>query len=81
MSSLYDELAEKLRQDPRLTRRGGPRFDLSLLLFNARESLHELWVAADNEVTHAKSQGHRPSEPLEAAVEKLRPIFGERVKR
>lgn len=81
MSSLFDELSEKLKQDPRLTRRGGPRFDLSLLLFNARESIHELWVAAEQEVTQARSQGQRPPEALEAAVEKLRPIFGERAKR
>ena len=78
MSSLYDDLCEKLKKDPRLTKRGGARYDLSLLLFNARDSLRELWEAADIEVTQAKSQGHHPSEPLEAAVENLRPIFGER---
>ena len=80
MSSLYDELAEKLRKDPRLTKRGGARFDLSLLLFNARDSLRELWDAADIEVTKAKSEGCPPPERLEAAVESLRPIFGERSK-
>ena len=80
MSSLYDELSEKLKQDPRLTKRGGARYDLSLLLFNARDSLRELWDAANIEVTGAKSEGDQPSELLEAAVEKLRPIFGERSK-
>ena len=80
MSSLYDELSEKLKKDPRLTKRGGARFDLSLLLFNARDSLRELWDAANIEVTGAKSEGDQPSELLEAAVEKLRPIFGERSK-
>jgi len=80
MSSLYDELSEKLKQDPRLTKRGGARYDLSLLLFNARDSLRELWDAANIEVTGAKSEGHHPSELLEAPVEKLRPIFGERKK-
>jgi hypothetical protein len=80
MSSLYDELSEKLKQDPRLTKKGGPRVDLSLLLFNARDSLRDLWDAANLEVTAAKSAGHPPSELLEAAVEKLRPIFGERSK-
>ena len=80
MSSLYDDLAEKLRKDPRLTKRGGARYDISLLLFNARDSLRELWEAADIEVTEAKRQCHRPSEPLKAAVEKLRPLFGERSK-
>lgn len=78
MRSLYDELTDKLNQDPRLTRRGGPRFDLSLLLFNARDSLRELWVAANLEVAKAKSEKRPPSEALENAVEKLRLIFGER---
>jgi len=78
MTSLYDELTEKLRQDPRLTKRGGARFDLSLLLFNAREPLHELWIAAELEVANARNEGRRPSAALEAAVDKLRPIFGER---
>ena len=80
MSSLYDDLSEKLKKDPRLTKRGGARYDLGLLLFNARDSLRELWDAADIEVTKAKRQGYHPSELLEAAVEKLRPIFGERSK-
>jgi len=35
MKSLYDELAEKLKQDPRLTKPSVARFDLGLLLFNA----------------------------------------------
>ena len=80
MSSLYDELSEKLKKDPRLTKRGGARYDLSLLLFNARDSLRELWDAADIEVTEARRAGDQPSKLLEAAVEKLRPIFGERSK-
>jgi hypothetical protein len=78
MNSLYDDLSEKLKKDPRLTKKGGARFDLSLLLFNARDSLHELWEAAESEITKAGSEGHHQSERLEAAVEKLRPIFGER---
>ena len=78
MSSLYDDLCEKLKKDPRLTKRGGARFDLSLLLFNARDSLRELWETADSEVAEAKSTGRPPSERLEDAVEKLRPIFGEK---
>lgn len=77
MNSLYDELCEKLKKDPRLTKRGGPRFDISLLLFNARDSVRELWEASDILVAQARKEG-RPSERLEAAVEKLRPIFGER---
>ena len=78
MSSLYDDLCEKLRKDPRLTKRGGARFDLSLLLFNARDSLRELWEAADSEVTKTRSEGRHPSERLETAVEKLRLIFGKK---
>ena len=79
MSSLYDELSKKLEKDPRLTKRGGARYDLGLLLFNARDSLRELWDAADGQVTQAKREGYPPPE-LVAAVEKLRPIFGERNK-
>ncbi len=73
MDSLYEQLTRKLQQDPRLTRRGGPRFDPGLLLFNARDTLFQLWQAADGLV----AQGHAP-EDLRAAVDQLRPIFGER---
>jgi hypothetical protein len=75
MRSFYDDLSEKLKQDPRLTKHGGARFDLSLLLFNARESLHELWVAADR---YLQSHDGAALVDLQDAVEKLRPIFGER---
>jgi hypothetical protein len=40
--------------------------------------LRDLWEAADIEAAKAGSEGHRPSERLETAVERLRPIFGER---
>jgi len=43
MASLYDDLSRRLEQDPRLTKRGGARPDLGLLLFNAHDSLNELW--------------------------------------
>jgi hypothetical protein len=78
VDSLYDDLSEKLKKDPRLTKRGGARYDLGLLLFDARDSLRELWDAADIEVTEARSEGRQPSECLEAAVQELRPLFGER---
>jgi hypothetical protein len=68
MSSLYDDLSDKLKGDLRLTKRGGARYDLSLLLFDARDSLRELWDAADIKVTEAKRKGHHPSERLEAAT-------------
>lgn len=75
MSSLYDDLSEKLKKDPRLTKRGGARYDLGLLLFNARDSLRELWQAADRYIQSpdAEALGH-----LHDAVEKLRPLFGQR---
>ena len=78
MISLYDDLSAKLKKDPRVTKRGGARYDIGLLLFNARDSLRELWDAAEIEVTKAKKEDYYPAELLEAAVEKLRPIFGER---
>jgi hypothetical protein len=78
MKSLYNELSEKIEQNPRLTKRGGARADLGLLLFNTRDSLRDLWEAAEHEVTESGGKGHQTSETLKAAVEKLRPLFGER---
>ncbi|MGE5527600.1 MAG: hypothetical protein ACM3X6_00455 [Patescibacteria group bacterium] len=75
MPSLYRDLAEKIKQDPRLTKRGGARFDLSLLLFNAGDSLCGLWEAADR---YLQSRDGAALDGLRDAVEKLRPIFGER---
>lgn len=74
MKSLYDDLNERLARDPRLTKRGGPRVDLSLFLFNHREAIHDLWLAANRML----ERGADTPEDLKAAVEKLRPIFGER---
>ena len=74
MTSLFDDLSEKLAKDPRLTKRGGPRVDLSLLLFNARDSVRDLWIAASR---CADGQTDAPDD-LRDALEKLRPIFGER---
>lgn len=54
-------------------KRGGPRVDLSLLLFNARDSIKELWAAADETL----SAGDTDQARLAEAVERLRPIFGE----
>jgi hypothetical protein len=76
--SLYDELTEKLTKDPRLTKKGGPRVDLSLLLFNARADVHALWLAAEGEVSRALREGRPVPESLAAAVEQLKPIFGAR---
>lgn len=72
--SLYDELSAKLDADPRLARRSGPRVDLGLLLFGARDEIRALWVAAEGAVTSDRSG----SSDLAEAVEALRPLFGER---
>ena len=75
MTSLYDELSEKLKKDPRLTKKGGPRVDISLLLFNAGDSLNELWTAADR---YIRSPDTEALNDLRDSVEKLHPLFGER---
>jgi hypothetical protein len=75
MNSLHDELSEKLTKDPRLARRGGPRVDIGWLLLSNRVALRDLWIAAE------RSERLRDVESLVAlqnAVEKLRPLFGER---
>jgi hypothetical protein len=75
MTSLYDELSGKIRQDPSLTRRSGPRQDLGLLLFAERERINELWKAAER----CASRGDAADiAKLGEIVEKLRMIFGER---
>jgi hypothetical protein len=75
MNSLYDELAKKVNKDKRVTKRGVSTFDLTLLLFNARDSLNELWQTADH---YLQSPHDEALANLQDAVEKLRPIFGER---
>ncbi len=71
--SLYRELVDRLAKDPRLTKRGGPRVDLSLLLFNARADLEALWVASERLAQTKTAPG-----ALTEAVERLRPLFGPR---
>ena len=75
MKSLYEEVSEKLAKDPRLTKRGGARFDMSLLLFNSRDAINELWIAADR---YIQSRDGDDVSELRNAVEKLRSVFGER---
>lgn len=75
MESLFDELERKLALDPSMLKRGGPRVDLSLLLFNARAEVRALWLAAAAEVEATAT----PAPALAAAVAALRPIFGPRV--
>ena len=78
MGSLFDDLTEKLGRDPSLTKRSGPRADLGLLMFNARDDVRALWVAAEAEVNRAEAEGRQPSSELIAAIEQLRPLFGDR---
>ncbi len=75
MSSLYDDLSEKLKKDPRLTKKGGARYDLGLLLFNARDFLNELWETADR---YIRSRDTEALGDMHDAVEKLRQLFGEK---
>lgn len=77
MESLFDELERKLALDPSMLKRGGPRVDLSLLLFNARAEVRALWLAAAAEVEATATPAPAPA--LAAAVAALRPIFGPRV--
>ncbi len=76
MRSLFDELTAKLAEDPRLTKRGGPRVDLSVMLFNARDSVRALWLAAER---YGRTRDEAALGELARAVEQLRPIFGERI--
>jgi hypothetical protein len=78
MTSLFDELSGKLEKDPRLTKRSGPRADLGLLMFNARDDVSALWKAAEAEMAAIQGEGRMPSAELVAAIDALRPIFGER---
>lgn len=75
MQSIFDELSEKLARDPRVTKRGGPRIDLSVLLFNAREDIRDLWDAADR---YARDRDQESLGHLADSVERLRPWFGSR---
>lgn len=78
MQSLFDELDDKVKREPHLTKRNMPRVDMSLLLFNARDQLRALWRAANLERERAPREGRAPDAALAGAVDELRPIFGER---
>jgi len=75
MRSLYDDLADRLEVEVRPGRRGGARVDLGLLLFDRREALRDLWVAADRVL---RSPGPDALAGLERAVTRLYPLYGER---
>lgn len=72
--SLYEDLARKLAANPGPHRGGGPRFDISVLLFNSHQALNDLWLAADR---HLQAGECPAAAELRAAVEALRPIFGD----
>lgn len=73
MVSVYDELSAKMGPDTQRGARDGARRDLGLMLFSQREGLRGLWLAAE-------ACAREPGAPaaLGEAVERLRPLFGER---
>lgn len=75
MISLYDELSARLRTDPSVRGRMGPRADMGMLLYAQRNDIRELWAAADRV---DRCPDPSASEALHAAIERLRPLFGER---
>jgi hypothetical protein len=75
MISLYDELSEKIERDPRIASKNGARRDLGILLFSKRDDIDALWKAAERLLP---AIGSEESAELRAAVEKLKPLFGER---
>jgi hypothetical protein len=75
VKSVYEELSGKAERGTSLTRRNGPKIDIGLLLMNYRDDLRDLWIAAD---ACARSMGEDAPELLRAAVERLRPFYGER---
>ncbi|HUW39810.1 MAG TPA: hypothetical protein VMV90_02285 [Rectinemataceae bacterium] len=75
MTSVYDELSARILRAERQSSRDGARRDLGLLLFAEREALRDLWIAAERCAVLAGSES---AGELGRAVEKLRPLFGER---
>lgn len=69
--SLFDELLEKASRES-ATSRGGARTDIGMLLFSRRAEIAALWKAAE------AAGGIAEDAKLRAAVEALRPLFGER---
>lgn len=77
MTSLFEELDARLEADPKATRASVSRFDLTLLMFNARRDIDALFKAAQAELAVAESEGRETPE-LRDAVATLLPIFGKR---
>jgi hypothetical protein len=78
MLSLYEELAEKVDRDPRISAKNSGRQDLGILLFSRRAEIAALWKAAEAALAGASLSARDEAQELLAIVEKLRPIFGER---
>ncbi len=74
MISIFDELSGKIGRNASRGSRDGARRDLGILLFSQREDILGLWKAADR---CAGGEAEAAGE-LRAAVESLRPLFGER---
>jgi len=75
MISVYEELSGKIEGAASRGARDGARRDLGLVLFAERESLAALWKAAERRLGEG---GVSEGDGLAAAVERLRPLFGER---
>lgn len=75
MTSLYQDLAARLRDDPAPRRTGGPRYDIGVLLFNYRDDLDELYRAAERQL---REPGDESAAHLAEVLERLRPFFGDR---
>jgi hypothetical protein len=75
MASIYEELSGKIDRNASRASRDGARRDLGIVLFSQREDLRDLWAAAER---CAALLGPGAGDELRAAVEKLRPLFGER---
>ncbi len=78
MRSLYDQLSDRLAAEPSHTRRNGPRQDIGMLLFAQRDDIAALWKAAEASLLSDAEAGGEVDDGLRAAVERLRPLFGER---
>jgi hypothetical protein len=75
VTSVYDELSAKIARSGERGPRDGARRDLGLILFAERDKINELWKAA--ELCSRLVEGADAAE-LRAAVDELRPLFGER---
>jgi len=71
--SVFDDLSGKIERAASRGARDGARRDLGLVLFAEREAMRDLWIAAERLAAGGGEDGG-----LREAVERLRPLFGER---